>query len=365
MDWMPDFINGLKLSEMFFFEAVQPILSAHFPGLSCSAARLDYGSEVLGFDTPQSRDHHWGSRVMLYLSEAEKQTHSDRITRVLAEKLPSEFYGYPTNFVDLDTSDAVMQPLSGGTVNHYVQVTSVEEFFCEYIGLDVTQPMNARDWLLIPQQRLRTIASGKIFYDDLNRLESIVDGLSWYPHDLWLYLMANQWRRIDQEEPFVGRCGDVGDELGSRIIGTRLVHELMQLCFLMEKQFAPYSKWFGTAFSKLKCSQVLSPIFQDILDSQNWKEREKHLSRAYLVLGQMHNALDVTAYLKPEITSFHSRPYLVPHSGRYVDALLAQIHSDEIKALPQHAGSVDQFVNSIDVLESMHHCRRLAVIYVE
>lgn len=60
MDWMPDFIEGLKLSEIFFFEAVQPILTTHFPGLPYSAARLDYGSEVLGFDTPQSRDHHWG-----------------------------------------------------------------------------------------------------------------------------------------------------------------------------------------------------------------------------------------------------------------------------------------------------------------
>jgi hypothetical protein len=177
--------------------------------------------------------------------------------------------------------------------------------------------------------------------------------------------MANQWRRIEQEEPFMGRCGDVGDELGSRILGARLVHELMQLCFLMEKQFAPYSKWLGTAFSKLECAQVLAPVFQGVLNSQDWKERQKHLSQAYLVLGQMHNALDVTAFIKPEITSFYSRPYQVPHSGRFVEALLAKIHSDEVIAIPQYAGSVDQFVNSIDVLESMPHCRRLAVIYGE
>lgn len=302
---------------------------------------------------------------MLYLYGGEKQHHGDRILQVLAEELPSEFHGYPTHFLKLDGSDAVMQPVKVGPANHYVQVTSAEEFFWEYTGLDITQPMNIRDWLIIPQQRLRTIASGKVFYDGLNRLETIVDTLSWYPHDLWLYLMANQWRRIDQEEPFMGRCGDVGDELGSRILGARLVHELMQLCFLMENRFAPYSKWFGTAFSKLKCAQILSPIFQDVLDSQDWKGREKHLYQAYLVLGKMHNALDMTAYIKPGITSFHSRPYLVPHYGSYVEALLTNIRSDEVKTLPQHVGSVDQFVNSIDVLESMPHCRRMTVIYEE
>ena len=64
---MPPFIKGLKLSELFFNEAVQPILSTHFPQLELSAGRLDFGSEVLGFDTPMSRDHHWGPRVMLFL----------------------------------------------------------------------------------------------------------------------------------------------------------------------------------------------------------------------------------------------------------------------------------------------------------
>jgi hypothetical protein len=52
----------------------------------------------------------------------------------------------------------------------------------------------------------------------------------------------------------MARCGDVGDELGSRLVAARLIEELMRLCFLMEKQYWPYAKWFGTAFSKLACA---------------------------------------------------------------------------------------------------------------
>jgi hypothetical protein len=58
-----------------------------------------------------------------------------------------------------------------------------------------------------------------------------------------------------QEEPFVARTGDVGDELGSQVIAGRLVRALMQLCFLMERRYAPYSKWFGTGFSRLSIAE--------------------------------------------------------------------------------------------------------------
>lgn len=59
---MTQFIPGLKLSEYFFDEAIRPIMADSFPQLPYSAARLDYGSDVLGFDTPMSMDHGWGRR---------------------------------------------------------------------------------------------------------------------------------------------------------------------------------------------------------------------------------------------------------------------------------------------------------------
>jgi hypothetical protein len=46
------FIKGLQLSEWLYKEAVKPILAAHFPGLTYSAALLGHGSEVLGLTRP-------------------------------------------------------------------------------------------------------------------------------------------------------------------------------------------------------------------------------------------------------------------------------------------------------------------------
>jgi hypothetical protein len=58
-----EFVPGLKLAELFYKEAVRPVLLKHFPRLRYSAALIGHGSEVLGFDTERSTDHHWGPRV--------------------------------------------------------------------------------------------------------------------------------------------------------------------------------------------------------------------------------------------------------------------------------------------------------------
>ena len=72
-----NFIPGLELARRFYWEAVRPILDADFPGLRHSAALIGTGSEVLGFDTPMSADHHWGPRAMLFLAEDDYERQRD------------------------------------------------------------------------------------------------------------------------------------------------------------------------------------------------------------------------------------------------------------------------------------------------
>lgn len=360
---MPPFIKGLVLCELFYSEAVRPVLDAHFPQIAHSAARLDFGSDVLGFDTPRSMDHDWGPKVTLFVSEADYARHNAEIVQVLAERLPLEIAGYSTNYGGLGERVRYLQPIDHGPVAHLVTVTTTARFFTEYIGLDPSQPIREVDWLSIPQQRLRTVASGKVFHDGLNVLEAARSTLSGYPRDVWLYLLACQWRRIGQEEPFMGRCGDVGDELGSRLVAARQVNELMRLCFLIERQYVPYTKWFGSAFAQLTCAAEITPILHRVLTSATWGEREQHLAAAYLALARMHNALSLTRPIEPQVTPFFDRPYLVLHSGDYVEALCEAIQSPAVRALPQYVGAVGQFVDSTDVLDSIARCRALTAIY--
>jgi hypothetical protein len=131
----------------------------------------------------------------------------------------------------------------------------------------------------------------------------------------------------------MGRAGFVGDEIGSAIIAARLVRSLMRLCFLMEKQYAPYAKWFGSAFSKLKSADKLEPVFRLILSSATWRERQRWLCEAYKLIAAMHNALGITEPMSTAPMQFHDRPFLVISMGRFSQAIAEKITDRTLKNL--------------------------------
>ncbi|MHA2378053.1 MAG: DUF4037 domain-containing protein [Candidatus Thorarchaeota archaeon] len=357
------FIKGLDLSQIFYEEAVKPILESHFPNLVYSAGRLGNGSDVLGFDTAQSMDHDWGPKLTLFLTKADHSNLQDRIDQVLRNELPMDVRGFSTNLGLHDDGTDVMVATEKGPVNHRVTIVTVSGFFEDYLGVNPVDDLSPVDWLTLPEQRLRSIVSGRMFHDGLSVLEPIATRLQYYPEDVWLYLLANQWRRISQEEAFMGRCGQVGDELGSRLLAGRLVHDLMKLCFLMKKQYAPYIKWFGSAFSQLECAADLTPIFTRVLQAESWRERQKHLTSAYEYIARMHNALEITDPLNDRASQFHSRPFLIIQANEFADAILEQIDSDDVKSLPKYLGGVDQFIDSTDVLAYPNRYRKFTIMY--
>jgi hypothetical protein len=351
------FIKGLELSELFYKEAVKPILAKRFPDLIHSAALMGSGSEVLGFDTPHSMDHDWGPRLMLFLGETDHETYHDRINQTLRQELPAETHGYPTNFGRHEDGTTVMTATDSGPINHGVMFLTVQRFFKHVLNFDPTGDIRAVDWVSVPEYRLLMLTSGRVFHDGLGQLEPIRARLRYYPDDVWLHLLAAQWRRIAQEEAFMGRCGQAGDDLGSRLIAARLVRDLMRLCFLMERRYAPFIKWFGSAFAQLGCAGDLVPIFTHVLEAISWEERQTHLTTAYQFVAEMHNALGITDPLTTKVSQFHNRPFLVIHADRFVDAIRAAIKSEEVLALPEHLGSIDQFVDSTDALRYLDRLR--------
>jgi hypothetical protein len=353
------FVPGLDLAERLYWEAVRPVLDAHFPGLAHSAALLGYGSEVLGYDTPRSMDHEWAPRGLLFVSEADEAAHGPAIGEALSRGLPHEFRGLPVDLVRPEGGgNAVMTRVAEGPVRHRVQVWTVAGFCRWQIGFDPRPSMSVADWLVVPQQRLLGVTAGRVFHDGLAQLEPLRASLRYYPEDVWLALLAAQWRRIDQEEPFMARCGDVGDELGSRVVAARQVRELMRLCFLMEKTYWPYTKWFGTAFARLPCAPRVGPHLSAALAAADWREREQALGGAYRAVAEMHNGLGVTEPVETDLSTFHDRPYLVIHSGRFVDALRARIE-DPVLTEAAMTGCADQFADSTDVLSYPRRYARL------
>jgi hypothetical protein len=359
---MPEFIPGLQLSRLFYEKEVQPILKEYFPKLRNSAALIGWGSEVLGFDTALSRDHHWGPRVLLFLNSKDLPKFQRAVCQTLSNRLPYEFMGYSTNF-GAPEPNGVRHPvkIKSGPVNHMVNIYTPQKFFQARLGIDPTRKIKATDWLTMPQQRLLEAVSGEVFNDGLGHLEKIRERLKFYPHDIWLYLLAAQWKRISEEEAFVGRAGEVRDELGSQIVAARLVREIMRLALLMEQQYAPYSKWLGSAFNKLQISKRLGPLLREVLLGENWKAREKKLGQAYTIMASQHNALKITKALPTTVTKYFNRPYLVIHGDDFANKIRKAIKDPQVKRIATDVGAVDQFTDSSGLTVDM--AKQLGSIY--
>jgi hypothetical protein len=361
---MPVFIPGLKLSRLFYETEVKPILDQAFPHLRHSAALIGWGSEVLGFDTPISRDHHWGPRVLLFLSETDSPKWRDKVSEVLSNELPYSFKGYSTNF-STPEPNGVRHPvrITSGPVNHMVNTYTVRSLFQSRLGFDLKRRITTADWLSFPQQRLLELTGGEVYYDGLGQLLKARQRFEYYPRDIWLYMMAAQWTRISQEEAFVGRAGDVGDELGSQIVAARLVREIIKLSFLLERKYAPYSKWLGTAFSRLAIARDLSPILRRVLLAKTWKPREKWLSESYSLVARSHNALKITKPLSTKTTDYYHRPYSVIFAERFSKAIKQQIKDPSVRKISTDIGAIDQFTDSTNVIEDLALIRKLRTAY--
>lgn len=361
---MTKFTPGLKLSELYFQKSIKPILDKNFPKLKYSAALFGWGSEVLGYDTAISQDHHWGPRVFIFLTEKDYPKLKDKIHKTIAENLPYEFMGYSTNYSE-PAPNGVRHAIriTSGPVNHMVNIYTIKSFYELRLKFNPSKNITPENWLTFPQQRLLEMVSGEVFYDGLGELKKVREQFSYYPKDVWLYMLACQWTKISQEEAFVGRTGDVGDELGSQVVTARIVREIMKLCFLMEKKYYPYSKWFGTAFSQLTISKKLAPVLRNVLLSKNWKQREKILAKVYSIVVQSHNSLKITKHLPTKVSKYYGRPYLVIHADKFAEAIKAKITNPAVRRIKVKIGAVDQFIDSTDVIENLELCQRLGVFY--
>jgi len=340
---VPDFVPGLELASAFYEEAIAPLLG----GTEHAAALLGWGSDVLGLDTERSTDHGWGPRLQVFVEPGDVGP----VQSAIDESLPDEFRGWPTRY----GWDEV-------PVSHHVEVAPLGEWFQGRLGFDPRRGVSVRHWLSTPQQRLLEVTAGAVFHDASGELGAVRRILAWYPDDVWLWLLACQWRRLDQEEPFVGRAAEVGDELGSRVIAARLVRDAMRLAFLLERRYAPYSKWLGSAFAQLDAAAVLRPAMLDVLAAETYQSREDALVRVVEALAAHHNAVGPTRVVDPSARLFHTRPFRVLGSARFVDACLGRVTDPGLRSLPL-VGGVDQFVDSVDVLEEPDVFQTLARVY--
>jgi hypothetical protein len=242
------------------------------------------------------------------------------------------------------------RPLKGAVKHRIIPIT-VRNFVRVQLGYDLSLPLEAADWLTFPTHALGELVAGEVYYDEVGELTAVRSRFAWYPHDVLLYLLAAGWQRVGQEEHLMPRAGSVGDELGSAIIGSRLVRDIMNLCFLMEKRYAPYPKWFGTGFQRLHGARELGPLLWQAQQASTWHERSEALACAFEVLAGMQNELRVCRTLPVSVSAFYDRPFAVIHGEVFVQALIERIIDPAVRQIAGQTviGSMSQWSDNTDM----------------
>jgi hypothetical protein len=327
--------DGIALSRSYFEDVIASLLKQHVPDVRYAAARLGPGSEVLGLDDAMSRDHDWGPRVQLFVHDVDRP----RVLSMLEQEAPSTFRGLPVRFgVSADPVERVR-----------VDMTTVSAFADQQLGFDPRgNGASVLDWLSVTGQSALEVVSGAVFEDQAGELTRLREALAWYPDDIWRYVVACDWQRLDQELPLMGRAGDRGDELGSRTIAARLVDIAVHLGFMLSRSWPPYSKWRGTMFGRLPGCSAIAEGLARVLDARHWRDRQTALSEALMGLARLQE--DAGLPVPPTVVEpFWDRPYIHLHHS-LVPAVLATISCPDVRALPVGVGSVEQHTDNVDVL---------------
>lgn len=289
---------------------------------------------MLGFDDAMSRDHDWGLRLNLLVPVAavpEVDVH-------LASTLPDSFRGHPIRFA------TTWEPV----VRHRVQVDSARDLAVSRLGVDPTGDLGIDDWLSLTGQAVLEIVGGAVFADDDGELDGIRRRLQWYPDDLWRHLVATDWARIGQELPFVGRTGERGDDLGSRVVTGRLAHVAMHLAHLLHRRWPPYAKWLGTSLSALPAGEAVTRPLTDAVSAARWTDREAGLVQALRVLTGIQRGAGLPTVDDP-VEPFWDRPFAGVRE-QVVQVLEDSVTDPEVRTLARGVGSAEQWSANVDLL---------------
>lgn len=361
---MPDFQKGKDLCRDFYREAVKPILEQYFPKIPYSAGLLGYGSDVLGYDDMVSTDHMWGPRLYLFFRE-EDLVYRQHIWDALCENLPERFHGWLVNFSEPDSQDNGVrhpEPSQNGRVCPLIWLETLRGFLKSYLGDGEPEKWDCVDWLLCSEHRLLATSAGELYQDKLE-MQSLLDCLHFYPPTVQRYLMASCWAAVAEEQAFLRRCGDRGDEIGSRLVCGRMSERLMRICFLCCGRYAPYSKWFGTAFAELPIDPEIGRSIQAALAANTLDERETAMVQAQLLTAALQDQTGMAPPQNLQPVSYFGRNIRVIYADRMANALKDSLRGTELEGVPL-IGSMSQTANLLPLYENTAMRQKIRSLYM-
>jgi len=248
-------MRGLDLAERYFEECGRPRLEAEFPELwnRIAAGLVGPGSECFGFDDELSRDHDWGPGFCLWLTDADQRAAGARLQQAYAA-LPDSFAGF-----------AVQRESRWGAGRR--GVFAIGDFYRRFVGLD-RPPRTLAEWRAIPEAHLATATNGRVFHDPLGEFARFREALlGFYPEDVRLKKIAARCMTAGRAGQYnLPRSAQRGEPLAAPLAEARFCSVAISLVFLLNRRYAPFSKWMHRALRPLPLlGEVVHRLLADLV----------------------------------------------------------------------------------------------------
>lgn len=346
-------MQGLELNERFYFDVVKKLINKEFPMLEnkYAAGLIGYGSDVLRNDDALSRDHEWGPRCHIWLSDEDYQMYAQAMDEMLLKELPLTYLGYQTRYKWDEEFRALVGVDTKKNSLHHIAITTVERHLKIQFGILKRQEkyyLTDVEWLCMPEQKLLELTRGKIFEDPNKEITDIRKSFSYYNEEVWRYKILYCWEQISDLE-IIPLCFARGDEVGGKICLSRVLEHVIRLTYLYNKKYYPgYMKWFGYEFLRLPTLAKEIELHIKVCQcSANVEVIMDNLKCILYVLMKAHNELQVTEYVNLE--SGKMARGLCDFSVRQITDVLEESLPKGMKELGIRGGC-DQWISNGDLL---------------
>ncbi|MDP6111471.1 MAG: DUF4037 domain-containing protein [Planctomycetota bacterium] len=285
-------MNGIELSRGLFEEVLLPMIENSRPEIArqMGCGVFGNGSDAAGLDDEISRDHHWGPRTQILLPHRLFQSTGEEFHRFLDKELPKTYRGLPIL--------RVQQAASGVTVEN------MDEFFRKFTGY-AQAPRTLKGWFKCTEADLFHATNGEVWHDPGGRLTQRREGFGYFPEIIWKKKVADWCMFLTGRDAAynVNRCYRREDWASATMFLGQAVKRAMELGFLLNRQYAPYTKWLHRLFVRLPVlAKQVDPLLQEALHNPNWHKKVMALVRICRIYARYLHKIGLTP--KPTFKKF-------------------------------------------------------------
>ena len=248
-----EFISGLELSRAYFEEFGRPMLQEQFGEYmnEIAAGLCGEGSDCLGYDDPVSRDHDFGPRFSIWVS--------DEVYGQIGDRLQAAYDALPKTFRGFERTETEFGRERTG-------VCTYEQYFRRILGIP-GPPKTEAEWLYVEESALRAAVSGEIFLDGNGRFGELIEQVKAY------YNGRVYQKKLMQELTLLGQNGSYnykrmlerGDMAAANLMLVKAAENAAHLVYLLGKVYCPHPKWLLRGLADCPGREEIKSLIRKLL----------------------------------------------------------------------------------------------------